>query len=269
MDISELRKTFYQDEIIDPDGDLFLHVGPTLRKGMGGTGQLSESVTRFQVCSATLRRASKFFRTMLFGPWSTSKPSDPCAKWVVDLPEDDNDAMGVILAILHGSFDKIPLCPTGSFQRQFDVDLVYDIVVAVDKYDLFHVTQPFLAKWIAYVSTHGEIDTWTQRWLLETAWIVGDEVVFASEIKQLVLHSSIEEATGELTCSGEHRRRWVGYFDYGVKEVDFKDESVDIEGRLIGAPRPAILPQCANQHTFATSLRTCKAHPSENVPVSP
>lgn len=132
--ISEYLKTCYQEEIIDPDGDLFLHIGPASHREMGGRGELSESATRFQVCSATLRRASPVFKKMLYGPWSTSKPSDPCAKWIVNLPENDNHAMGANLAILNSLFEKIPLCgrsegesrsTTASYIPRFEVDLEF------------------------------------------------------------------------------------------------------------------------------------------------
>ncbi|KAK4199184.1 hypothetical protein QBC40DRAFT_228378 [Triangularia verruculosa] len=259
-EISRLRRAEYQQEIIDPDGDLFLHVGPASRQEYS-TDEIEFHVTRFQVCSATLRRASPFFKSMLFGPWVHSKPSDPDATWVVDLPEDDDGAMEVILNILHGRFNKVPRCdstredvPEGFTPYPFDTDLLYDIVVAVDKYDLFHVVQPFLAKWVAYVSSQQVMDPVAQRLLLETAWILGDEAVFASEIKELALNSFLKGDESELVISAKHRKNWDGFRYYSIDNVEVKDEDLSIED-LVRRARTGMLQHVLDWHHQHVSSR--------------
>ncbi|KAK4224366.1 hypothetical protein QBC38DRAFT_515054 [Podospora fimiseda] len=97
---------------LDPDGDLFFHVG-------------KYKILKLQLCSATMRGASRVWKAMLFSGWKESKPSDG-TPWVVSLPEDEPSGMLIVLAIIHGQNEMVP--------QRMDLELLYEIFVVVDKY---------------------------------------------------------------------------------------------------------------------------------------
>jgi hypothetical protein len=79
---------------------------------------------------------------MLYGPWTEAKPqsnSGSRCQWVVCLPDDEPSAMQVILDIVHGNFDKVPVTP-------WALDL-YHVVVIADKYHMFRCLRPWAAHW--------------------------------------------------------------------------------------------------------------------------
>ncbi|KAK4193214.1 hypothetical protein QBC35DRAFT_468892 [Podospora australis] len=107
-------------KILDPDGDLKIAVG----------ADHSTDEHTFRVCSATMRRASPVWKAMLFGPWVEAKPKngDP---WSVKLPDDDPEALGVLLAIVHGQNQH------ELFPKFMTLELLYDILIVSDKYVFF------------------------------------------------------------------------------------------------------------------------------------
>ncbi len=120
---------------VDPDGDLILHVGAKL------VGE--DAAASFKVCAAALRRASAVWKNMLFGPWIESKPAE--GEWTVDLPEDNPESLGVLLAILHGTFCDVP--------GAVSLDFLCGILVVADKYDLIHLVRPFVDRWVGAVKS--------------------------------------------------------------------------------------------------------------------
>lgn len=70
-----------------------------------------------------LRRASKVFSTMLFGPFLDAKRT---ADWTVELPEDDPEALKVIFTAVHGKIGKVPL--------ELKLNTLFQIAVTADKY---------------------------------------------------------------------------------------------------------------------------------------
>ncbi|KAG6368602.1 hypothetical protein INS49_002815 [Diaporthe citri] len=93
---------------IDRNGNLQLIVGP--------------DAVKMQVDANALRRASKVFNRMLFGPFSESHQTE---EWTVELPEDDPEPLRVIFHAAHGNFGRVP-------QRLKVADL-YDVTVMADK----------------------------------------------------------------------------------------------------------------------------------------
>jgi len=116
--------------LFDPDGDLVLHVGTELD---------SVDPCLFRVCSASLRRASPVWKAMFFGPFTEAEARPPHGDWVVALPEDNPETLGVLLEILHGGFARVP--------TTVSLDFLCGILVVADKYDLFHLIRPFVNKW--------------------------------------------------------------------------------------------------------------------------
>jgi hypothetical protein len=119
--------------VMDPDGDLLLRVGAELP---------GVQTTDFRVCSAAMRRASQVWKSMLFGPWSEAKPKK--GTWVVNLPEDNPTALLVILTIIHGRFSDVP--------RGMWLPQLYDVLIALDKYDLMGLIQPWYKYWACVAS---------------------------------------------------------------------------------------------------------------------
>jgi hypothetical protein len=155
-------------EAIDPDGDLFLVIG----------AEIHGKPHTFRVCSAAMRRACQPWRSMLFGPWREAKPAH--GDWVVQLPEDDPDAMRILLLIVHGTVAEVPEGPS--------LDELEDLVQVADKYDLLHILRPWtMCCWEGRVL---DIDYEAGEDLItciHVAWQLRAGDAFAEKIKELAL----------------------------------------------------------------------------------
>lgn len=120
----------YKHVVIDPDGDLYLHIPDT---------DPASPVTlwEFRVCSAALRRRSPVWKRMLFGPWKERRPTNEDTDWIVELFKDCPQAMQLVLNIIHGNFDMVPRLPFGSLRQ------LYDFQVVADKYDVVSIFKPW------------------------------------------------------------------------------------------------------------------------------
>lgn len=130
--------------IFDEDGDLRLEVGAesSRKHTTKHKDQKKNPMQIFVVCSKALRRVSKPFRTMLYGPFAESKhrQSDPTSIWTVKLPEDDPKAFNILLNIIHNKFELVP----GSMGR----DDLFHVTVLTNKYDITDIIQPWAKTWI-------------------------------------------------------------------------------------------------------------------------
>lgn len=121
--------------IIDPDGDLQLSVGIT---------GCFERPTVFVCCSKTLSRASKVWKTMLYGPWKESRDaSGNQGEWVVELPDDKPKPMATMLNIMHSRFENLPV-----IGAQSTLEELYELAVLSDKYDLAKMLRPWASSWL-------------------------------------------------------------------------------------------------------------------------
>lgn len=107
---------------IDTDGNLKLVVGP--------------DAVQLRVDATALRRASKVFKRMLFGPFMESHQT---ADWTVELPEDDPEALKVIFHAAHANFGSMPL--------DLSLDELYQITVMAEKYAMVGSLQPWASDW--------------------------------------------------------------------------------------------------------------------------
>ena len=130
----------------DCDGDLILEVGEIVceHKGdaTGGTSAYTRVARTFQVCSRTLCRASPVFKQMFSGGFAGSQPRENGRQWAVELPDDDYEALAVFCHIIHGNFEKVP-----SSAEDINLDLLYQITVLSDKYDLLRWLRPWACQW--------------------------------------------------------------------------------------------------------------------------
>ncbi|KAK4100418.1 hypothetical protein N658DRAFT_451313 [Parathielavia hyrcaniae] len=154
---------------IDPDGDLLLWVGSDLCTVC--------TPTNMRVCSATMRRASPVWRSMLFGPWSESKPAQ--GDWVVSLPDDNPQPLQTLLSIVHGNFVDVP--------RKVEIPQLYDIVVVADKYALLRALQPWAPLWLESVRDLAPNLGGRERLMrAHAAWELGSDDLLSASIRDLV-----------------------------------------------------------------------------------
>lgn len=145
---------------IDPDGDLYLRVG---QKHAGDTRD-------FKVCSATMRRSSPVWKSMLFGPWTEAKPAQ--GDWIVELPEDSAEILNILLSIILGRFEVVP--------KDISLGLLYDILIVTDKYDMISVVRPWADNWVRAVKKSDPTRPfgYIQLMRIHSAWELGcDDVV--------------------------------------------------------------------------------------------
>lgn len=107
---------------IDRNGTLRLLVGP--------------GAVHMQVDANALRRASKVFDRMLFGPFIESHQT---VNGTVELPEDDPEALRVIFHAVHANFGNMP--------RDLTISKFYDITVMADKYAMIGKLQLWGTIW--------------------------------------------------------------------------------------------------------------------------
>ncbi|KAI8175181.1 hypothetical protein K4K51_007759 [Colletotrichum sp. SAR 10_75] len=163
--------------IFDSKGDLHLVVGSDVRAGDPST---------FLVCSRTLARASPVFDKMLFGPFVEARPSPELSKqesaWVVHLPEDDPNHLGVVLNILHCNFKMVP--------QNFSSPLLSGMVAVADKYDCIEIFRPWVSSCIPsldYDHFHNP------KFVLHIAWHLGCIDTFRQALLAIIEHSFISE----------------------------------------------------------------------------
>ncbi|KAK4125835.1 hypothetical protein N657DRAFT_280442 [Parathielavia appendiculata] len=161
--------------VLDPDGDLILHIGAEVND--------EPDMIDAQVCSVTMRRSSPVFKAMLFGSWIEAKPS--AGPWIVSLPDDKPAPLTIMLAIAHGRFDLVPHMKEGSTRRQ-DLELMVDVLTVADKYDLTRLLGPWAPWWINIVRYPHRNSSREIAQGMYVAWQLGSLDRLSSIIKAVV-----------------------------------------------------------------------------------
>jgi hypothetical protein len=152
---------YQRDVHIDESGDLTMIVGEQ-------SGQV-----KFLVSTTVLRLASPVWKAMITGQFRESSAKE------IPFPEDDAQAMSVILHLAHLRYKKVPKSMNFS-------DLV-KLAVICDKYDVVSIVRPFLEDWVA-PWRHKLLDAGYEEWLY-LAWVFGygkDFVSLASELYRAI-----------------------------------------------------------------------------------
>lgn len=142
----------------------------------------------FLVSSNAMRLASPVWRTML----------DPEGRFMeanakeVSLPDDDPDALLIILHIAHLNFDVV----TGP--RSF-IEIL-NLAIICDKYDTVKVFSPWRWCWLS--TTHEQYCAPGREEWLFIAWTFGKKIVFRELFKHLVLTMTIDESGREMNGEG-------------------------------------------------------------------
>lgn len=163
--------------LFDPDGDLRLEVGAKINP---------EEQLECIVCSKTLSRATSVFKNMLYGPFRESRASSSAAlstqNWVVELPEDNPQAMKILLGSMHSQYEHVPTA--------LSLTELYQVLLVCDKYDTIRMIRPWAQLWFLphtplAKSTGNEILMWI-------AWELGSENVFREVAARLCLECEVD-----------------------------------------------------------------------------
>ena len=163
--------------LFDPDGDLRLEVGAKINP---------EEQLECIVCSKTLSRATSVFKNMLYGPFRESRASSSAAlstqNWVVELPEDNPQAMKILLSSMHSQYEHVPTA--------LSLTELYQVLLVCDKYDTIRMIRPWAQLWFLphtplAKSTGNEILMWI-------AWELGSENVFREVAARLCLECEVD-----------------------------------------------------------------------------
>lgn len=164
---------------IDRNGNLQLIVGP--------------DAVRMQVDANALRRASKVFNRMLFGPFKESKQT---AEWTVELPEDDPEALTVIFHAAHGNFGSIP--------QRLKLSELFDVTAMADKYAMMGSLRPWATAWTSgseysYLirSENKNETTYQDLQKLFVLYCLGTSLKLVEVVARLVVKSRVN-ANGDL-----------------------------------------------------------------------
>lgn len=169
--------------VVDPDGDLIICAGEER-----GTAR------RFRVCSAAMRRSARFFKVLLFGDFAERKPDAELDKeWVVSLPDDNPDALQILLQLIHAQLANVPTSP--------DMSILCQIVILVDKYELFNLLKPWAPLWmeaaIQVCNRSTDIPTLVEiNWI---AWEMGNHVLFDNTGNEIAAKASCNRYSDALS----------------------------------------------------------------------
>ncbi|KAF2497605.1 hypothetical protein BU16DRAFT_319275 [Lophium mytilinum] len=129
-------------------------------------GPLGQSI---HVSRGALRLASPVWNTMFSDQWAESSKKE------VQFPDDDPEALLIVLGIAHLRFKERPKV---LLYRQ-----LVELAVICDKYDTVAVIRPFLQEWIGYEEM--KVGPGTEEWIF-VAWTFGIRDKFVNGVQDLV-----------------------------------------------------------------------------------
>lgn len=112
----------------EPDATLVVH-------HMSGT-----TAKRFSVSTTILKLASRYFDRLFYGHMAEAQPFANTKTVVVDLDGDEPSAVEVILRVLHHQMQGCSI--------NFDMELLANIALHADKYDVSAVLEPWITRWL-------------------------------------------------------------------------------------------------------------------------
>ncbi|KAF7557848.1 hypothetical protein G7046_g5964 [Stylonectria norvegica] len=175
-----------------------------------------EPKIRFRVSSKHLVLASAYFRKMLAGPWSESERS-PGSDYIVNATDWDEEAMLVLLNIIHGHTRKVP--------RVVELELMAKFAVLVDYYQCLEVVERYAESWLGRLKTSypGPRDE-TLRFFI--SWVFLEPAAFRSTSKALLMNARGPFHTWDLPFPQEilgscekHRQQRLGAVLAAIYEV--------------------------------------------------
>jgi len=160
----------------------------------------SAKIAKFRVNSNILCLASPVFRAML-GPKSQfreraaltgrTSASEPLE---ISLSDDDPEALGVIMRIIHLQYDWVP--------PSLNEDQLYKVAVICDKYSMRQSLEVWLTKWVSPLVTPPAKPVSGDRWLF-IAYAFGKKALFSRLTRDLILQCRSGKDGNLLTGNGE------------------------------------------------------------------
>ncbi|KAI2641039.1 hypothetical protein GGS21DRAFT_547363 [Xylaria nigripes] len=172
-----------------------------------------KTVNRHQlnVDSTVLAGASPTLGFVVLSPSGIGKSDD--AKWIVELPDDDPEAMITISLILYRRY------PSSSTGVHKSLKQLLQLTILADKYDLVHIFARWSDQWVRDMQRYwfkkrlrggSNKDFESLLWIF---YVLGHEPLYSCMVLQLAFHSGVDK-TGKLI---DHRNR-----------LRFKNETRDI-----------------------------------------
>ncbi|OJJ79788.1 uncharacterized protein ASPGLDRAFT_1504412 [Aspergillus glaucus CBS 516.65] len=160
---------------ICPDGDTTLTLTTT------------NPPTKLLVSSHHLITASSYYRTLLTGPFREATALRTNGYVNITLPDDNPTAMLAVMNAVHGRFFSVP-------GRKIKLELLKDIAVVVDKYELFESVSTMLSTWAATVRVGNPRASLRDiaKWLLCVSWAFNMSEAFRFVTKELVLDTGLD-----------------------------------------------------------------------------
>lgn len=137
--------------------------------------------TKLLASSVHLTNASPYFKALLTGPFSEATDLSQNGTVEIPLPDDDPEAMLIVMKAVHGVWRGI--------KPRLKLELLKNIAVVVDKYDLFDSVCTVLGTWVSTVRV-GDRRARLQDvaiWFLCVAFVFNQGGAFQFATRELVL----------------------------------------------------------------------------------
>lgn len=163
------------------------------RRNVSGQ-RMATGIGRLRSSCASQRRSREhlpFGRPCCTGRKESRNQNSSQGEWVVELPDDHPGAMTTILNIIHSHFEKVP-----PVEGKHAVEVLYELCVLSDKYDLGKVLRPWAKTWLqplrneyspGWMLEGGTGFDWTLHKKLWVAWELGDQFLLESTLLEMVL----------------------------------------------------------------------------------
>ena len=148
---------------VDPSGDLTVQVGE------------NEHQKAFIVSSKAMCLASHVWCEML-------DSTNLCEQNLVDLTDDDPEALLILLQISHLQFSNVPL--------HVEYTLLVHLAVLCDKYEMAHLLLPWITPWQADWKPHALKGGYEN--LFFVAWVFSDLETYTAIARNWVMKSTLD-----------------------------------------------------------------------------
>jgi hypothetical protein len=144
------------------------------------------------VSSKTMSLISDPWNAML-GPEGSFCEALHGQSMLIPLPEDDLEALSIILHIAHLQFDKVP--------SRLEFNQLLSVAILTDKYQATQIVRPWLLTWVKHLEHLVDKEGY-EEWLW-IAWEFGISDVFERVASRLVLESRTNSDKQCLTANGK------------------------------------------------------------------
>ncbi|KAI1751812.1 hypothetical protein F4782DRAFT_169169 [Xylaria castorea] len=191
-------------ETLDAYGDMTLLVGKQKCTDASCSDERQNKQPNaicFHVNSAVVAGASPAFGLALYSPSAEATKEDG-VKWTVKLPDDDPQAMRIIIHILYGYY------PSQSSDEHMNLEQLLHLTVLANKYDLVHLFPKWSAQWVKDMEYYWVGKEFVRKStedlesLLWIFWVLGHEPLYTYMVLHIAFYSELD-AAGKLTDPAE------------------------------------------------------------------